>query len=567
MEILAKESQNKSQEEFQKLLSKDLNQRKFIEGEIVRGTISKIDEKFVFIDLGLKSEGTIPIDELKLTKDLQNIKVGQKMDVLLEKLENYSGELVISREKARKVHSWKKMEAAFEKKEEVQGLIISKCKGGFIVDVDSCLCFLPGSQVDLKPLKNIDHLMKVPQTFECVKLDKKRGNIVLSRRAIMERKRNESKGEILSKIKEGDLVEGVVKNLTEWGAFLDLNGIDALLHITDISWSRVNKPSELLSLGQTVKVKIIKIDPETQKVSVGVKQLTEDPYVTAVKKFKVGEKHKAVVTKVQEYGCFAKIAEGLEGLIHLSELSWSRKNISARNILSTSQQIEVEILEIDTEKRRISLSYKNTQMNPWKKFSEEFPVGSEIQGNVKNVADFGVFVLIKNTNLDAMIHYKDLSWSEDESELKTFKKNDVVKAKVMEIDQEKEKIRLSVKHLRPDPFSFFMDKKKSDVITVVVKETFDNGIKVTTGKENFTTIIKKNQIAVEKEDARPSRFAKGDKVDAMIVELDKSKKKVSLSIKALEAAESREAVKKYGSKDSGASLGDILGAVLKKKKK
>ena len=567
MEILVKENQRKSKTEFEKLLSKDLNQRKFVEGKIVQGIISKIDEKFVFVELGLKSEGSIPIDELKLTKDLQNIKVGEKLDVLLEKLENYSGELVISREKARKVHSWEKMEAAFEKKEEVQGMIISKCKGGFVVDVDSCLCFLPGSQIDLKPLKNIDHLMKVPQTFECVKLDKKRGNIVLSRRAILEKKRNESKEEILSKIKEGDIVEGVVKNLTDWGCFLDLNGIDALLHITDISWSRVNKPSELLSLSSTVTVKIIKIDPETQKVSVGIKQLTEDPYINAVKKFKIGGRYKAVVTKVQEYGCFAKLSEGLEGLIHLSELSWSRKNVSARNILSASQQIEVEVLEIDIEKRRISLSYKNTQVNPWKKFSKEFPVGSEIQGTIKNVADFGVFVLIKNTNLDAMIHYKDLSWSEDEFELKKFKKNDIIRAKVMEVDQEKEKIRLSLKHLLPDPFSFFMDKKKSDIITVVVKETFDNGIKVTTGKENFTTIIKKNQIAVEREDARPSRFARGDKIDAMIVNLDKNKKKVSLSIKALEEAESREAVKKYGSKDSGASLGDILGAVLKKKKK
>ena len=350
MEQIIKENKSKSDKEFEELLSQDLGSRKFKEGEITSGTISKIGKKFVFVDLGLKSEGAIPIEEFKLTKELDSIKTGLKIDVLLEKIENKFGDVVVSREKARKVHSWKKMERAFEKKEEVKGVIISKCKGGFIFDVDSCLCFLPGSQVDLRPLKNFDHLMKVPQTFECVKLDKKRGNIVLSRRAIMERIRDHDRDKIISKIKEGDVVQGTVKNLTEWGAFININGVDALLHITDISWSRINKPAELLSIGQSIKVKIIKIEDGTKKISVGVKQLTEDPYIKVINNYEVGKNYPAIVTKVQDYGCFAKLEEGLEGLIHQSELSWTKRNIHPGKVLSVSQKIDVQILEKDQEK-------------------------------------------------------------------------------------------------------------------------------------------------------------------------------------------------------------------------
>ena len=566
MEETIKQNKSKSDKEFEKLLSQDLGNRKLKEGEIITGVVSDISKKHIFVDIMAKSEGAIPIEEFKLTKEIDKIKIGSKIDVLLEKIENKSGDVVVSREKARKAHSWKKMEKAYENKEKVQGTIISKCKGGFIVEVESCLCFLPGSQVDLRPLKNIDHLMRVPQTFECVKLDKKRGNIVLSRRAIMERARDHDREKILSKIKDGDTVNGTVKNLTDWGAFIDIDGVDALLHITDISWVRINRPSELLSIGQSIKVKIIKIDADTKKISVGVKQLTEDPYKKAINNYKEGKNYPAEVTKVQDYGCFAKLEEGLEGLIHQSELSWTKRNIHPGKILSPSQKIEVQILEKDMEKRRLSLSYKNTLPNPWIKFTETYKVGDSAEGLVKNVTDYALFISIKNSDLDGMIHYKDISWTEKDSDLKNYKKNQLIKFKILEIDKEKEKIRLGIKQLDKDPFEFFMNKNISDVITAKVDSSSKNGIFVHVGDKNMLVLIKKNQLAKEIENQRTSRFARGDKVDAMIAELDKSKRKVVLSIKALEAKQSKEAVKKYGSTDSGGVLGEILGPLLKKNK-
>ena len=566
MEEIIKQSNSKTHKEFEKLLSEDLHSRKFSEGEVSTAVISEIGKKYVFVDLGLKSEGAIPIEEFKFSKEIDKIKVGAKIDVLVEKIENFKGDVVVSREKARRHQSWKRMEIAFKNKEEVNGTIISKCKGGFVVDVDSCLCFLPGSQVDLKPLKNIDHLMKIPQTFECVKLDKKRGNIVLSRRAVLEKKRDSNKVEMMSKLKEGDIVEGTVKHLTEWGAFIDLQGVDSLLHITDISWNRVSKPSELLSLAQTLKVKITKIDPETKKISVGIKQLTEDPYEKYSQKYVVGKIYDAVVTKVHDYGCFAKLEDGLEGLIHQSELSWNKKNPQPGKILSTSQEIKVKILEKDDGKKRLSLSYKATLTNPWEKLKKEHPEGTVVEATVKNVTDFALFVSIKGLELDGMIHYKDLSWSEEEGELTKYKKKSIIKAKLLEINEEKEKIRLGIKQIENDPFDYFKDKKISDIITVTVKETSNNGIKVSVGKEKMIISIKKNHLSKELADARPSRFGRGDKIDVMITELDASKRKISLSIKALEEKLTKEAVKKYGSEDSGASLGEILGPILKNKK-
>jgi len=565
MEEILKQDKSKSHKEFEKLLSEDLSNRKLKEGEIITGVVSNITEKHIFIDISAKSEGVIPIEEFKLTKEIEKIEIGSKIDVLLEKIENFSGDVVISREKARRVKTWKKMEKAFENKQDVKGIIISRCKGGFIVDVESCLCFLPGSQVDLKPLKSFDHLMRVPQTFECVKLDKKRGNIVLSRRAILERIRDKDKDKIISKIKEGDIVQGTVKNLTEWGVFIDLNGVDALLHITDISWSRINKPSELLSISQSIKVKVTKIDPKTKKISVSVKHLTEDPYSKIIKKYEVGKTYPATVTKVQDYGCFAKLEEGLEGLIHQSELSWTKKNVHPGKVLSTSQKIEVKLLEKDIEKRRLSLSYKKTLINPWVKFAQNHKVGDEFEGVVKNITDYALFVSIKGTELDGMIHYKDLSWTEKDTELEKFKKNQQIKFKILEINQENEKIRLGMKQLSDDPFEFFMNKKISDIVTVVVSNSSQNGIFVQFGKKNLSILIKKNQLAKEVENQRPSRFVKGDKLDVLITELDKEKRKVSLSIKALEEKQTKEAVKKYGSKDSGGILGEILEPLLKKK--
>tara|TARA_Y100000590_G_scaffold42436_1_gene45148 strand:- start:1030 stop:2739 length:1710 start_codon:yes stop_codon:yes gene_type:complete len=568
MEEILKQNKSESHKEFEKLLSEDLGNRKFKEGEITTGVIEEIGKKFVFIDLGLKSSGAIPVEEFKLTKELDKIEIGSKIDVLLERIENRNGEIVISHEKARRAKSWKKMEKAFENKEEVKGIIISKCKGGFVVNVDSCLCFLPASQLDLRPLKNSDHLMKVPQTFECVKLDKKRGNIVLSRRAVIEKIRNKDKNKIIEKLKEGDIVTGIVKNLTDWGCFLDLNGVDALLHITDISWSRISKPSELLSLGQSVKVKITKIEPVKLKISVSIKHLTEDPYTKIINKYEIGKKYPAVITKVQDYGCFAKLEDGLEGLIHQSELSWTKKNVHPGKILSTTQKVEVELLEKNIEKRRLSLSYKNTLPNPWTQFIKDHKVGDKYEGTVKNITDYGLFVSIKNTEFDGLIHYKDLSWSEKESELEKYKKNQQIKFKILEINQENEKIRLGIKQLEGDPFEAFVGKKVSDIVTVVVQSSSQNGIYVNFGKKNLSILIRKNQLAKEQENQRPSRFVKGDKLDAIITELDKEKRKVSLSIKALEEKQTKEAVKKYGSKDSGGVLGDIFNfKSLKTKKK
>jgi len=567
MEEILKQDKSKSHKEFEKLLSKDLENRKFKEGEITTGTVEEIGKKFVFIDLGLKSSGAIPIEEFKLTKEMDKIEIGSKVDVLLEKIENRDGEIVVSREKAKRAKSWKKMEKAFENKEEVKGIIISKCKGGFVVNVDSCLCFLPGSQIDLRPLKNFDHLMKVPQTFECVKMDKKRGNIVLSRRAIMEKIRDKGRNELISKLKEGDVVQGIVKNLTDWGVFVNLNGLDALLHITDISWSRINKPSELLSIGQSIKVKITKIETEKKKISVSMKHLTEDPYSKIINKYEIGKKYPAIVTKVQDYGCFAKLEEGLEGLIHQSELSWTKINIHPGKILSTSQKIEVVLLEKDIEKRRLSLSYKDTTVNPWKKFTQDHKVGDKFEGTVKNITDYGIFVTIKNSELNGMIHYKDLSWSEKDSELEKYKKNQIVKFKILEINQENEKIRLGVKQLAEDPFDFFINKKLGDIVTSIVDSSSTNGIYVQVGNKNLPIFIKQNNLAKEIKNARPSRFKRGMKVDSMIIELNKSRKSATLSIKALEEKQTEDAVKKYGSEASGGVLGELLGPLIKKKSK
>jgi len=567
MEEIIKRDKSSSHKEFEKLLSEDLSTRQLKEGEIITGVVSGIGKKHVFVDVSAKSEGAIPIEEFKLSKEIDAIKVGQKIEVFLEKIENFSGDIVISREKARRAKTWKKMEKSFENKEDVTGVIISRCKGGFIVDVESCLCFLPGSQIDLKPLKSFDHLMRIPQTFECVKIDKKRGNIVLSRRSIMERIRDKDRDKIISKIKEGDIVQGTVKNLTEWGVFVDLNGVDSLLHITDISWSRINKPSELLSIGQSIKVKVTKIEMKTKKISVSVKHLTEDPYSKIINKYEIGKKYPAVVTKVQDYGCFAKLEEGLEGLIHQSELSWTKKIIHPGKVLSTSQTIEVELIEKDVEKRRLSLSYKKTLINPWIKFAQDHKVGDECEGAVKNITDYALFVSVKDTELDGMIHYKDLSWSEKDTELLNYKKNQEIKFKILEVNQESEKIRLGVKQLGDDPFEFFMNKKISEIVTVVVSHSVQNGIYVQAGKKDVPILIKKNQLAKEPENQRPTRFVKGDKLDVIIAELDKDKKKVSLSIKALEEKQTKEAVKKYGSKDSGGVLGDILGKALNLTKK
>ena len=567
MEEIYKDLSSPKSKEFEKLLNTEFSKSQISEGKIADGTITKITNKLIFLELpGAKSEGTLDINEMKLLKEEGNLKVGSKISVLVVKLEDKKGDLIISREKAKKIKSWKQLEKAFENNEEVQGRIISKIKGGFVVDVQSSMCFLPGSQVDLKPQKNINHLMKEPLKFMIVKCDKIRGNIVESRRAVLENMKNANKEEVISKFNEGDIVEGTVKGITDYGVFFDLNGIDCMTHINECSWSRIGHPEELFTIGQKQKLKIIKIDTENKKISTSVKMLTPDPFNTKINNYKVGKIYPAEVRKITDYGVFLSLEEGLEGLCHQSELTHIKKNISAKKLLSLSQKIEVMIMEIDVKKRRISLSYKNTQPNPWKKFEKEFPVGSKVEGTIKNITEFALFININDFDLDGMIHYKDISYEESVEELEKYKKNDPITAKVLEHNQEK--IRLGLKQLLPDPIDYFKDKKKKDIITVIVLETLDNGIKVKPDGCPMEILIKKNQIAINKEDQRTNRFNKGDKVDCMLLDLDLKKRKVSLSIKILEEEQTKEAIKRYGSVDSGRSLPFAeLPKTLKKKNK
>ena len=567
MEEIYKDLSSPKSKEFEKLLNTEFSKSQISEGKIADGTITKITNKLIFLELpGAKSEGTLDINEMKLLKEEGNLKVGSKISVLVVKLEDKKGDLIISREKAKKIKSWKQLEKAFENNEEVQGRIISKIKGGFVVDIQSSMCFLPGSQVDLKPQKNINHLMKEPLKFMIVKCDKIRGNIVVSRRAVLENMKNASKEEVLNKFNEGDIVEGTVKGITDYGVFFDLNGIDCMTHINECSWSRIGHPEELFTIGQKQKLKIIKIDTENKKISTSVKMLTPDPFNTKINNYKVGKIYPAEVRKITDYGVFLSLEEGLEGLCHQSELTHIKKNISAKKLLSLSQKIEVMIMEIDVKKRRISLSYKNTQPNPWKKFEKEFPVGSKVEGTIKNITEFALFININDFDLDGMIHYKDISYEESVEELEKYKKNDPITAKVLEHNQEK--IRLGLKQLLPDPIDYFKDKKEKDIITVIVLETLDNGIKVKPDGCPMKILIKKNQIAINKEDQRTNRFNKGDKVDCMLLDLDLKKRKVSLSIKMLEEEQTKEAIKRYGSVDSGRSLPFAeLPKTLKKKNK
>ena len=569
MEVISKQAKSKSHEEFLRLVSEDLSNRKFTEGTIVKATIEEITSKWVFVDLGLKSSGAIPIEEYKLTKEIENLKVNDETTVLLEKLESRDGTIVVSRERARKVASWNRMQKAFDNGTECEGFIISKVRGGFCVDVNSCLCFLPGSQVDIRPLKSYDHLMGKKLNFLVAKIDKKRQNIVLSRRAIMEKIRDHDRDKIVAKLSENQIVDGTVKNLTEWGAFIDLDGVDSLLHITDIAWSRITNPSQVLSVGQSLKVKILKIDESTKKISVGLKQLTEDLFLKAIVKYEVGKDYPAIVTKTTDYGCFAQLEPGLEGLVHQSELSYVKKNIHPGKVLTTSQKISVRVLEKDLSKRRLSLSYRLTQINPWTKFTKDYKVGQECETVIKNVTDFAIFATIKNTELDGMCHKNDVHRFFKDSDLKKFKKGQSCTFKILEIDESKEKIRLGLKQLKPDLFNlFFKEKKVSDVITTIVDFTNNNGVYVTVGNDKENPIlIKRNQLARDVENSRISRFVPGQKVDCQITELNLEKNKVVLSIKSLEEEEYKKLKKKYGSTTSGALLGDLLGPLLNKKKK
>ena len=566
---------NSLKKEFESLLTEDLNNRHFKEGEILTGVVEEIGKKFVYLDLGLKSSSAIPIDEFKLSNELSEMKVGSKIKILLERLEHpKTGVLITSREKARKAVSWQKMEKAFADSEKIKAKIVSRIKGGYAVDCQSCLCFLPNSQLSLKPLNNdeVKALMREEQTFEIVKMDKRRGNIVVSRRQHLQRSADASRDEEISKLKVGMIIEdAIVKALTPWGAFIMVNNMETLCHINEISHSRISAPSDLLKVSQKLRVKIIKIDPDSKKVSTSIKALTENPFDTAIKEYKIGgeENYEGIVTSVQDYGAFVKLDKtGIEGLVHQSEIDHLKKNVHPSKILSVTQRIKVRIIDIEKDKNRLSLSYKRTLANPWDTFSEKYEIASTVNAIVRNVTDYALFLDIEDSNISGMLHYRDLDYSEKESELTKYKKKDVLKVKILEINKEQQKVRLSKKALDPDPFEYWADKSVGSVITATVESVSKLGITVYAKNKNFPIFIKKNQLAKEFENQRTSRFVPNQKVDCEIIDFKSDKRQVALSIKTLEEKTAKEVLKKYGSTDSGGVLGDIFNfSSLKAKKK
>jgi small subunit ribosomal protein S1 len=548
-------------EEFEALLNESLDMDTPDEGSVVKGKVIAIEAGQAIIDVGYKMEGRVELKEFANPGEAPEIEVGDEVEVYLDRVENARGEAVISRDKARREAAWDKLEKAYADDQRVDGAIFGRVKGGFTVDLGGAVAFLPGSQVDVRPVRDAGPLMGLKQPFQILKMDRRRGNIVVSRRAILEESRAEQRAEVIGKIKEGDAVDGVVKNITEYGAFVDLGGVDGLLHVTDMAWRRVNHPSEIVTIGETVKVQIVKINKETHRISLGMKQLQDDPWDSVEGKFPLGSVHQGRVTNITDYGAFVELEAGVEGLVHVSEMSWTKKNVHPGKIVSTSQEVEVMVLEIDSVKRRVSLGLKQTQRNPWEVFAEQFPVGTNVEGEVKNITEFGLFVGLEN-DIDGMVHLSDISWDQrGEDAIQDFRKGDDVKAVVTEIDTEKERISLSIKAL-DDSFSDVVDGvKRGSIITVVVTSIEDGGIEVE--YEGMKSFIRRSDLSRDRGEQRPDRFAVGNKVDVRVTNVDAKTRKLGLSIKAREIAEEKEAVEQYGSSDSGASLGDILGAALK----
>ena len=554
-----------SRDDFAAMLEQSFNENAAAEGNVVRGHVVAVENDFVIVDVGLKTEGRIPLKEFAMPGVPTDIKVGDTVEVFLDRIENAHGEAVLSREKARREESWIKLEAAANANQRVTGVIFGRVKGGFTVDLDGATAFLPGSQVDVRPIRDVGPLMNQPQPFQILKMDRKRGNIVVSRRAVLEEARAEQRSEIVSNLKEGMVIDGVVKNITDYGAFVDLGGVDGLLHVTDMAWRRVNHPSEILKIGETVKVQIVKINQDTQRISLGMKQLEADPWDGAVAKYPIGANFKGRVTNITDYGAFVELEPGVEGLVHVSEMSWVKKNVHPGKIVSTSQEVEVKVLEVDTSKRRISLGLKQTQANPWSAFLDAHPIGSEVEGDVKNITEFGLFIGLDG-DIDGMVHLSDLDWKvPGEQAIQNYKKGDHVRAQVLDVDVEKERISLGVKQLGGDPIASVGGIKKNDTVTVEITAVNDGGIEVAVGE--MTAFIRRADLSRDRAEQRPERFAVGDKVDAKVTAFDKAKRQISLSIKAREISDEKEAVAQYGSSDSGASLGDILGAALSKAQK
>ena len=555
--------------EFKNLLDKDFKDRKLKENEIIKATVTEITKNFIVVDCKAKMEGMIPIEEFKNDDELAKLKVGSQIDVYLERIESFKGEIIISRDKARKMKAWKKMEKVFETQEEMTGYITGKVKGGFIATVEGLPCFMPSSQIDVRPLKKIDHLMNTPVKVIATRIDKSRGNVCVSRRAVLEKSKNAELTEALKNIKEGDIIEdAVVKATLDWGIFLDIKGVDALLHVSDLSHGRVKKPSDLVTIGQKLKVKIIKIDEKTNRVSASVKALTEDPYENIDKKYKVGEFYEGIVTKIMDYGCFVKIEEGIEGLIHNSELDWTNRNIKPSKVLSVSQSIKFKIVNIDKETKRISLSYKANQENPWDKLKNK--IGEEVKIKVLNITEKAIFGELLDFKLSGMLHYKEISYNENIEDLKKFKKNDVINVKILEIKDEK--IRFSKRALDKDPLNWFTENKKrvGDIITTRIHEVLKTGVKVSIDKDKKLIVtIRKADLAKDSADARPEIFSPGNVLDAKITELDLKQRKIKLSVKAAQIDEEKSLIAKFGVRatKSGATLKGIFEKAIGKKGK
>ena len=557
-----------SRDDFAALLDESLGGRDFMEGQVVHGLVVAIEKDFAIIDVGLKTEGRVSLKEFGIgegeSKDPP--KVGDSVEVFLERVENAMGEAVISREKARREEAWTRLEVVYEKNEPVMGAIVGRVKGGFTVDLGGASAFLPGSQVDIRPVRDVGPLMGKEQPFAILKMDRPRGNIVVSRRAILEEARAEQRTELVGQLQEGEVRDGVVKNITDYGAFVDLGGIDGLLHVTDMSWKRVNHPSQVLAVGDTVKVQIVKINPDTQRISLGMKQLQSDPWDGVEAKYPMGAKFTGRITNITDYGAFVELEAGVEGLVHVSEMSWTKKNVHPGKIVSTSQEVDVVVLDVDPSKRRVSLGLKQAMANPWEAFVAAHPVGATVEGEVKNATEFGLFIGLEN-DIDGMVHLSDLDWAvPGEEAIAKYTKGEMVKARVLDVDVEKERISLGIKQLGGDPMQGDT-YRKGQTVTVTVTEITSGGIEVKFGEDEapMSAFIRKSDLSRDRADQRPERFAVGDRMDAQITNIDKAARRVSLSVKALEMVEEKEAIEKFGSSDSGASLGDILGAALREK--
>jgi len=555
-------------EDFASLFAESIATQDLAEGYVAKGIVMAIEKDVAIIDVGLKVEGRVPLKEFGAKAKDGTLKVGDEVEVYVERIENALGEAMLSREKARREESWVRLEEKFNAQERVEGVIFNQVKGGFTVDLDGAVAFLPRSQVDIRPIRDVSPLMHIPQPFEILKMDKRRGNIVVSRRTVLEESRAEQRSEIVQNLEEGQTVEGMVKNITDYGAFVDLGGIDGLLHVTDMAWRRVNHPSEILSIGQTVKVQIIRINQETHRISLGMKQLESDPWDGIGVKYPAGKRITGTVTNITDYGAFVELEPGIEGLIHVSEMSWTKKNVHPGKILSTSQEVDVVVLEVDPNKRRISLGLKQTLENPWEVFAQNHPAGMEVEGEVKNKTEFGLFIGLEG-DVDGMVHLSDLDWNRPgEQVIEEYNKGDMVKAVVLDVDVDKERISLGIKQLGKDSIGEAAasgELRKNAVVSAKVTAVTDGGLEVVlVDHEDLSSFIRRSDLSRDRDEQRPERFSVGQTLDARVTSFSKKDRKVGLSIKALEIAEEKQAVAQFGSSDSGASLGDILGAALKK---